>query len=225
MRLDHLSGLVVDLGVRLQRGRGAADQLAVVVRRAPATSATLILFCGAPRAITSPSTMSRSKGRSPPFDAMSRSLAYAPLRPHGVAADEGPARGERPGADRRRIRVRVVHRHPVVGHTEGVGQSACAPSSTPGRCRRCPRDVHAPVRFELDQAWLGSPFWFMPVGYSIVANPRPWCFAIRLLSSGSAGQPGAAASRLRGSGSSAVARRKLDPDARRPRAAGAVDGS
>src|SRR5207253_10092043 len=34
VRLDlHLPGGVVDVGERLQRGRGAADQLAVVVRR------------------------------------------------------------------------------------------------------------------------------------------------------------------------------------------------
>ena len=30
-----------------------------------------------------------------------------------------------------------------------------------------------PSGLSLIHAWLGSPFWFMPVGYSIVANPRP----------------------------------------------------
>ena len=38
-----------------------------------------------------------------------------------------------------------------------------------------------PSGLSLIQAWLGSPFWFMPVGYSIVANPRPRCLAIRPL--------------------------------------------
>ena len=35
-----------------------------------------------------------------------------------------------------------------------------------------------PSGFSLTHAWLGSPFWFIPVGYSIVVNPRPLCFAI-----------------------------------------------
>src|SRR6059058_3952588 len=36
-----------------------------------------------------------------------------------------------------------------------------------------------PSGLSLIQAWLGSPFWFMPVGYSMVEKPRPWCLAIR----------------------------------------------
>ena len=34
-----------------------------------------------------------------------------------------------------------------------------------------------PSGFSLIQAWLGSPFWFMPVGYSMVETPRPLCLA------------------------------------------------
>src|SRR2546425_7878373 len=35
-----------------------------------------------------------------------------------------------------------------------------------------------PSGLSLIQACDGSPFWFMPVGYSIVAKPRPRCLAI-----------------------------------------------
>ena len=35
-----------------------------------------------------------------------------------------------------------------------------------------------PSGLSLIHAWLGSPFWFIPVGYSIVANPRPFLTAI-----------------------------------------------
>src|SRR5436190_9189822 len=35
-----------------------------------------------------------------------------------------------------------------------------------------------PSGLSLTHAWLGSPFWFMPVGYSIVAKPLPRCLAI-----------------------------------------------
>jgi hypothetical protein len=36
-----------------------------------------------------------------------------------------------------------------------------------------------PSGFTLIHACDGSPFWFMPVGYSIAAMPRPACTAIR----------------------------------------------
>jgi hypothetical protein len=35
-----------------------------------------------------------------------------------------------------------------------------------------------PSGFTLIQHCDGSPFWFMPVGYSIAAIPRPVCLAI-----------------------------------------------
>ena len=35
-----------------------------------------------------------------------------------------------------------------------------------------------PSGLSFTHAWLGSPFWFIPVGYSIVAIPRPLCLAI-----------------------------------------------
>src|SRR5262249_2568661 len=43
----------------------------------------------------------------------------------------------------------------------------------------------------LIQACDGSPFWFIPVGYSIAENPRPVCLAISDLRSASAARRGA----------------------------------
>src|SRR5205814_5831205 len=70
---------------------------------------------------------------------------------HGVAADERPARGERPRADGGRVRVRVVHRDPVVRDAERVGHDlrvyrlrALADVDGAGE------DVDAAVRLQLD---------------------------------------------------------------------------
>src|ERR1700712_379466 len=38
-----------------------------------------------------------------------------------------------------------------------------------------------PSGLTLIQAWDGSPFWFMPVGYSMAENPRPLWTAISVL--------------------------------------------
>ena len=45
-----------------------------------------------------------------------------------------------------------------------------------------------PSGLTLIQACDGSPFWFIPVGYSIAAMPRPVCLAMQW-SSGSASWP------------------------------------
>src|SRR5439155_12321460 len=68
-----------------------------------------------------------------------------------VAADEGAARGEGAGADRGRVRVRVVHRHPVVGHAEGVRDDLRVHRPRPLADVDGPgEDVDAAVRLQLD---------------------------------------------------------------------------
>ena len=80
---------------------------------------------------------------------------------------------------RRRVGVRVVVRDPVVRDADRLGDDlrldrlrAVADVGRPANTSTRPSGL------TLIHACDGSPFWFMPVGYSIAAIPRPVCFAI-----------------------------------------------
>ena len=67
-----------------------------------------------------------------------------------------------------RVGVRVVVRDPVVGDAERLGDDLRLDRlRAVADVRRAGEDVDAPIRLILIHACDGSPFWFMPVGYSI----------------------------------------------------------
>ncbi len=149
------AGLGIDGGVRLERRARAGDQLAVGPRSLPLRRRRPRPSSPARRGRTPRRRRSRGRRRRPraTCEAMSstRSRRLLGRVADGVAADERAARGERARADGRRVGVRVVHRHPVVGHAERVGDDLGV--HRPGALAdvdRAGEDVDAPVRLELD---------------------------------------------------------------------------
>src|SRR6059036_1948957 len=164
MRLD-LDGavLVADVGVRLQCRTGAGDQLAVIPGRGG----------GHLRDPDLPVSSS--------FEAMSRmrSRACSAAKRTALPPMNVPREAKLPvhTADES---VFVLS---LVTHSKGtpsVSATICVCTvRDPWPMSTVPEKTSTrPSGLSLTQAWLGSPFWFMPVGYSIVAIPRPLCFAI-----------------------------------------------
>ena len=155
VRLDlHLPVRVVHVGERLQGGRRAADQLAVVVgRRAGDVGDADLLLRGALGSDDAVRDLEICRVdlellRCDVEDSLAHPFGG---EPYGVAADERAAGCERAGADGGRVGVRVVHRHPVVGHAQGVGDDLRVDGlrALPDVDRAC-EDVDASVRLELD---------------------------------------------------------------------------